>query len=74
MAVLSGQSYLSKDGDVIDQIVFEYYGDTQGNKVEKVLAANPGLASIGAVIPAGQEIILPDLETEPDSKTAQLWG
>ena len=37
-------------GDTLDAICVRYYGRTEG-VVETVLAANPGLAELGAVAP-----------------------
>ncbi len=37
-------------GDTLDAICVRYYGRTEG-VVETVLAANPGLAELGAVLP-----------------------
>lgn len=51
-------SYITKDGDMLDQICAAYYGATDGY-VERVLAANPGLADRGEVYPAGISITLP---------------
>lgn len=39
-------------GDTLDAICVRYYGRTEG-VVEAVLAANPGLAELGAVLPHG---------------------
>lgn len=66
--------YVSSSGDVLDQVVAKHYGDTRGGKVEKVLAANPDLASKGAVLPAGVRITLPALDLDTPPETAQLWG
>lgn len=74
MTVVSGQFYHSKDGDILDEVVFAHYGDTSGEKVEAVLAANPGLAALGATFTAGVVIYLPDLDQETPTETDQLWG
>ncbi|EES5579807.1 phage tail protein, partial [Escherichia coli] len=37
-------------GDTLDAICVRYYGRTEG-VVEAVLAANPGLAELGVVLP-----------------------
>lgn len=66
--------YLSKQGDVLDDIVFRFYGDTIGGIVEQVLEANQGLAELGPVITEGITINLPD---RPPAKTAgpkRLWA
>ena len=44
--------YRTKDGDVLDAICAKNYGDTP-HQVEDVIAANPGLAALGAVLPSG---------------------
>lgn len=67
-------TYITKDGDRLDQICYQYYGRLKGlsspqsarpvralGTVEAVLAVNPGLASRDAVLPAGVAILLPDL-------------
>ena len=66
-------TYTSRDGEVIENIRWRFYGRKAG-AVEAVLAANPGLAGQGPVLPAVAEIHLPDLtrplETIP---TVKLW-
>lgn len=74
MTAVSDQFYVSKEGDVLDQIVNAWYGDTSGQKLEAVLAANPGLAALGAVLGAGVRIALPDLASDTQTETEQLWG
>lgn len=74
MTAVSGQYYHSKDGDILDEVVFAHYGDTAGGKVEAVLSANPGLAALGAIMDAGVRIFLPDLATDTPTETEQLWG
>ena len=67
-------SYRTKDGDVVDDVCRRFYGREAG-AVEAVLAANPGLADLGPLLPAGTVIDLPDLprplETIP---TVKLWN
>ena len=59
-------------GDTLDVICNRYYGRTEG-VVETVLAANPGLAELGAVLPYGTGIELPDTDTAPTAETVNLW-
>ena len=73
MTEVSALSYVCSDGDVLDAIVAGHYGDTAGKKVERVLAFNPGLAALGAVLSAGVVISLPVFDDEPDPATVQLW-
>ncbi len=58
-------------GEMLDAITHKHYHGRPGI-TEKVLNANPGLAKLGPVLPAGIKIILPVL---PDTKAGvlQLW-
>lgn len=63
----------SIQNDTIDLICWRYYGRSIG-VVEKVLDANPKLASIGAILPIGTEVNLPDLAAPQQiTQTIQLW-
>ncbi len=66
-------SYRTRDGDVIDAVCRRYYGRESG-AVEAVLEANPGLAAVGSVLPAGMLIELPDLPRPLETiDTVKLW-
>lgn len=54
------RTYITVIGDALDQICFREY-DAQAGAVEIVLEANPGIAQVAHRLPAGIEIILPDL-------------
>jgi len=59
--------------DTVDAICWREYGRSSG-VVEMILAANPKLAELGAFIPMGTQVILPDIETPQQTKqTIQLW-
>ncbi len=64
----------SLQGDSVDAIVWRVFGRTAG-LVEQVLELNPGLAELGAILPEGTDIVLPDpAETEqPTTQLKQLW-
>ena len=64
--------YLTKDGDVLDQICQNYYGKTS-KIVEQVIEANPHIVDLEAVFEAGIKIILPDIIQEKESETVKLW-
>jgi phage tail protein X len=65
--------YTTKDGDVLDAILFTHYG--QGVSVlQKVLLANPGLAGYGPVYRAGVKIILPDIPKAAIVTTIRPWS
>ena len=63
--------HLTTDGDMVDEVCWRHYGRRRG-AAEAVLAANPGLAARGPVLPAGVEILLPDLPP-PSPAIARLW-
>jgi phage tail protein X len=70
------QIYITSDGDMVDQVVWKFYGDTAGRMVERVLDANPGLADLGPLLPAGERILLPELPIIPIAATQglKLWS
>ena len=55
---------IAQQGDTLDMICARYYGRTEG-VFESVLAANPGLAELGAVLPHGTVVELPDVQSSP---------
>ncbi len=66
--------YQTKDGDMIDAICYRYYGASSGY-MERVLAANPGLAVQGPVYPAGVLIELPDVQASAvQTARKTLWS
>jgi len=66
-------TYRSKQNDVLDDVVARYYGDTDNGIVETVLEANPGLADLGPVLPAGIDIELPVRPSAPAKNLTRLW-
>lgn len=63
--------YRCKDGELLDEICLHYYGQASG-AVEQVLAANPGLASLGPILPLGTKLALPELDISDDAQV-NLW-
>lgn len=64
---------ISKEGDMLDELVFHHYGSISGY-LEKVLEANRHLAKYGPVLPAGIKIELPELsEIKIEQKEVSLW-
>jgi len=60
--------------DTVSFICFKHYGTTKGRVVEKVFEANPHLFEYGPRLPAGVEIILPDIESIQEvTKIKRLW-
>lgn len=64
--------YLTRDGDVVDRIVWDHYEDL--GQLDAVMTANPGLAARGPVLPAGIEITLPPRPVAPVQTPIRLWG
>lgn len=64
--------YRTKDGDVLDLLCRHIYRE-QPHSVEAVLAANPGLAAHGPILPAGVEIDFPAAPIAAPT-TIRLWG
>lgn len=61
--------------DTVDAICQRIYGRTAGY-VEAVLEANPGLAALGAFLPMGTALTLPDaadINTGTDTTQINLW-
>ena len=69
------QTYISKAGDVVDEIAFNQYGACTADTLNAMFAANPGLAGLGAILAAGVVITMPDAPpvTAPASQSVSLW-
>lgn len=63
--------YRTKAGDMLDSICHSYYSGRE-KAFEAVLEANPGLAKLGAILPEGILIELPDLAPVTTSQVT-LW-
>ncbi len=63
----------TQQGDTLDLLCLRHYGRT-ASVVEAVLAANPGLADLGVILPYGLMVNLPDVETQPVKETVNLWA
>lgn len=69
---MSGVVYRTVDRDMLDALCWKHYG--RENAVTVVLEANPGLAEYGEVLPAGVEILLPELPAAaPAPQPIRLW-
>lgn len=67
-------TYKTRAGDVVDEIAWRQYGLVNAAILRQMFAANPGLADRGAVLPAGLDIALPDID-QPATVTqgVALW-
>ncbi|MCY1283566.1 Phage Tail Protein X [compost metagenome] len=64
---------IAHQGDTVDAICWRHYGRTAG-VTEAVLEANPGLADLGAVIPHGTTVLLPDAAPQAEQRqVVNLW-
>ena len=60
-------------GETVDLICRRHYGDESGY-VEAVYDANRGLAALGAILPAGVVIVLPEVVTASQADAVvRLW-
>lgn len=62
----------SLQGDTLDTLCLRHLGTTSGGTVEATLAANPGLAALGPVLPAGTQLTLVS-PTQTTDQTVKLW-
>lgn len=59
--------------DTLDAICYRFYGTTRG-VTEQVLAANPGLAELGPLLPHGTPVTLPAIpQATQRAPTVNLW-
>ena len=64
----------SRQDETVDLICWRHYGRTR-DVTEIVLTANPGLAALGAILPFGTTVTLPDVVGEAnDAPLVNLWG
>ncbi|CCV44903.1 tail protein X [Yersinia enterocolitica] len=59
-------------GDTLDALCWRHYGRTQ-DVLEQVYDANPGLSELGAILPHGYPVELPDMAPAAQRETIQLW-
>lgn len=64
--------YRTVEGDVLDLIAYRELGDER--LVIAILKANPRLAEMPPVLPAGVEIELPEAGPVTPGETIRLWG
>lgn len=68
-------TYTCIAGDMVDAICVAVYGEESGY-TEAVLEANPGLADLGPVLPAGTIVKLPSISAADAGNTkdiVRLW-
>lgn len=63
---------IAQENDLLDAIVWRHLGRLDA--VVKVLEANPHLAQLPVRLPAGTQIIIPDLPDPPAEPIVRLWS
>ena len=65
----------AQDLETLDELCMRITGRTAG-VVESALAANPGLAELGPVLPLGTAVRLPaaTVATQTETALVQLWN
>jgi phage tail protein X len=66
--------YTTRENDVLDEVVWRYYGRQDSGLVETVLEANRGLADYGPELPAGLEIVMPAAPAPQPAQRLQLFS
>jgi phage tail protein X len=67
-------TYETRENDVLDEVVWRYYGSQDNKLVEVVLETNRGLADYGPQLPSGLLITLPDAPTPEPAQRLQLFS
>ncbi|WP_110974780.1 tail protein X [Acinetobacter sp. WCHAc060042] len=65
--------YLTKAGDMLDEIAYLYYGNTNNKVVERILEVNFGISQYDALLPAGVLIELPEVQQSTETRKVKLW-
>jgi phage tail protein X len=64
---------IAMQGDTVDALCHRHLGVTAA-VTEQVLELNPGIASLGPVLPMGTRVTLPDAAPQKtDNTLIQLW-
>ena len=63
---------ITRDGDVLDALIWRHYG--RGDVLAAVLEANPNLATLPPVLTAGLVIELPELPLSVEAPVIRLWS
>lgn len=64
---------IANQGETVDAICWRIYGRTAG-VTEAVLDANPGLADLGATLPHGTLVQLPEVAPQAEQRQmVNLW-
>jgi phage tail protein X len=67
---------VKREGMTLAALIWQVMGSQPESFVETVLTANPGLSSLGPVLPVGTKVVLPldQVRTEqPEEQAVRLW-
>ncbi len=69
------QTLITRQNDMLDALLAAKLGNER-RTTEAVLAANPGLAALGPVMPIALHVLVPDFAPQPSRRldTVNLWG
>lgn len=62
----------ARQGDTLDLICHRHLGTTAG-VTERALELNPGIAALGAELPIGAPVTLPEAPDAPVKTRTKLW-
>ena len=66
--------YITRAGDVLDAICLKHYGNSNSERLAAVIEKNYWLREQPPVLPAGLEILLPDMpEQNLKAKAITMW-
>lgn len=67
--------YVTRNADTADLIAWRAYDTGDEAVLQQLLDANPGLADMGPILPAGVSVELPEIATPVATTTAgtKLW-
>tara|TARA_R110002020_G_scaffold15555_32_gene55408 strand:- start:19135 stop:19347 length:213 start_codon:yes stop_codon:yes gene_type:complete len=57
----------------LDRLARAIYGSEAGGTVERLLDANPGLAALGPIVPAGTVLVVPEEVAASPSVVVRPW-
>lgn len=63
----------SRDGDSVSLLIWLALKVDDDNTEEALYKLNPGLEEYGPILPAGIEIVLPELSTPEPAKVVNVW-
>lgn len=66
--------YTTRENDVLDEVVWRYYGRQDSGLVEAVLEANRNIADAGPLLPPGIALTMPEAPAPTPAKRLQLFS